>query len=80
MSRGEELAAPYYAFKAKGYNVTIASIKGGEVGTANALIRLDSMEGCGENWSVRDRLDKGVSNTACGFRVLLRRSPWTMLR
>lgn len=33
MCRGEELAAPYYAFKAKGYNVTIASIKGGEVGT-----------------------------------------------
>ena len=29
----EEVASPYYVFTAKGYAVTIASIKGGEVRT-----------------------------------------------
>lgn len=31
----EEVASPYYVFKAKGYSVTIASIKGGEVGAGS---------------------------------------------
>ncbi len=34
----EEVAAPYFIFKANGYAVTIASIKGGKVGKRSRVV------------------------------------------
>lgn len=43
--RAEELMAPYYVFAEAGYDVTIASIKGGEIPVDEASLQ-GSARGC----------------------------------
>ena len=37
--RAEELVAPYYVFSNAGYDVTVASIKGGEIAVDEASLQ-----------------------------------------
>lgn len=60
---GEEIAAPWYVFKAAGYKVTIASPKGGEVTLDKTSLEGDYKTADTAKWLGDDEAQKALKNS-----------------